>query len=151
MPPLHPVRALQPVLEAILGPAVLALLSTSIKGSRDHSFINALHPQSVWKRVIQNHFLHMCGKLWSEWYFLNVTLCLKDSMVMKVGELAAGHRGAMTNSWCHGLIVCVCVEVRWLTAATRLSALNSNTARLAQRSPLDTLKLVAREAPPEIN
>lgn len=60
----------------------------------------------------------MCGKLWSEWYFLNVTLCLKDSMVMKVGELAAGHCGAMTNSWCHGLIVCVCVEVRWLTAAT---------------------------------
>lgn len=27
---------------------------------------------------------------------------------MKVEELAAGHRRAMTNSWCHGLIECVC-------------------------------------------
>lgn len=83
----------------------------------------------------------MCGELWSDTYFLNVTLCLKDSIVMEVQELAAGHQGAMTNSWCHGLVDLfffprMCVEVSWLTGATQLNA---------QRSPLDTLRLVARK------
>lgn len=66
--PLHPVRALQPVLETetVLG-------SISIKGSSEAHDIES--------------FLHMCGKLWSECHFLNVTLCLKDSVMMKVEEL----------------------------------------------------------------
>lgn len=84
-----------------------------------------------------NHFLHMCGKFWSEWRFLpsSVTLCLKGSTMMKVEELA------MTNSWCHGLIECV-----WRWDGLLLTGLHATL-----RSPLDTLMLVAGEAPPEIN
>lgn len=101
---------------------------------------------SVWWRII---FLHVCVVNYGpSGAFLNVTLCLKDSLMMKVEELSPGHRGAMTNSWCHGLIERLW---RWGGLAEPHDCRPvTGLERRAGRPPLDTLMLVASEAPPEI-